>query len=190
MDENFSPQQSLQLIQSMIEKTKANISESSFDFLLWGWLAFTAILGEYVLKVFFNYAHHEIVWLIMFVGVIVSIIYHRKKAPARPRTYIGDAMSYLWGGLGVCFFILIILFANIKGGWLFCYPFYIVLYGLGTFVSGMILKFRPLVIGGIFNWILALVAIRFDFDTQMLICAAALLTSYIIPGHLLRTKKN
>jgi len=190
MEDNFSPQQSLQLIQSMIEKTKANISESSFDFLLWGWLAFLAILGEYVLKVVFQYGHHEIVWLIMFVGVLISILHHSKKSSARTRTYIGDAMTYLWIGLGVCFIILIILFASIKEGWLFCYPFYILLYGLGTFVSGMILKFRPLVIGGIFNWILALIAIRFDFDTQMLFCAAALLTSYIIPGHLLRSKKN
>jgi hypothetical protein len=190
MEENFSPQQSLQLIQSMIEKTKADISESSFDFLLWGWLAFVAILGEYALKVFFNYAHHEMVWLIMFVGVAISILYHKKKARARTRTYIGDAMTHLWTGLGICFFILIILFASIKGGWQFCYPFYILLYGLGTFVSGMILKFRPLVIGGVFNWVLSLIAIRFDFEYQLLLGATALLTSYIIPGHILASKKN
>jgi hypothetical protein len=64
------------------------------------------------------------------------------------------------------------------------------LYGLGTFVSGLLLKFRPLIICGIINWILAMIAVKFDFDSQMLFGAAALLISYIIPGHLLAMKKN
>lgn len=38
MEENFSPQESLQLIQSMISKTKTNISENRFYFLFWGGL--------------------------------------------------------------------------------------------------------------------------------------------------------
>ena len=189
-EKNFSPQDSVRLIQLMIEKTKTDLSESSFDFLLWGWLAFLGMLGEYILKVVFNYPHHEIVWLIMFVCIPISIIYHKRRASARTRTYIGDSMTYLWTGLGICFFILVILFANIKGGWLFCYPFFILLYGLGTFVSGMLLKFRPLIIGGIINWILAMIAVKFDFDNQMLFGAAALLISYIIPGHLLSAKKT
>jgi hypothetical protein len=45
------------------------------------------------------------------------------------------------------------------------------------------------VIGGIFNWILAIASIFVHFDYQLLLAAAAILTSYIIPGHLLGTKK-
>jgi hypothetical protein len=188
-DKNFSPQESLRLIQSMIDKTKEDISKNSFNFLLWGWLAFLAILGQYVLKVVFEYRHHYIVWLATFAGLGISIVYNRKKHRGRARTYIGESMAYLWTGLGISFFILSYLFANIEGGWLFCYPFFILLYGLGTFVSGRILKFRPLIIGGIINWILAMISVKFDFDNQMLFGAAALLTSYIIPGHLLSAKK-
>ena len=82
-DKSFSPQDSVRLIQLMIEKTKTDLSESSFDFLFWGWLAFLGMLGEYILKVVFNYPHHEIVWLIMFVGIPISIIYHKRRAFAR-----------------------------------------------------------------------------------------------------------
>ncbi len=188
---DFSPQESLMLIQSMINKTKANISQSRFHFLLWGWLAFSAILAQYFLKVVFHYQHHYIVWLITFVGIAVSILYTKsKKRKYRVRTYIGDSMAFLWTGLGISFFILSFLFANIEGGWLYCYPFFILLYGLGTFVSGKILQFVPLVVGGIINWILAMIAVFFEFDQQMLFSAVAILTSYIIPGHLIKPNTN
>lgn len=187
-DQQFSPQQSLQLIESMINKTKENIGESRFHFLLWGWLAFSAIIGQYLLKVVFKYQHHYIVWLVTLVGVVISILYVRnRKNKKRVRTYIGDSMAYLWTGLGISFFILSFLFANIEGGWFFCYPFYILLYGLGTFVSGNLLKFKPLIIGGIVNWILAMLSVYFSFDQQMLFAAAAIITSYIIPGHLIKS---
>jgi hypothetical protein len=58
---------------------------------------------------------------------------------------------------------------------------------LGTFVSGMILKFKPLVIGGVLCWLLTIVSLFVNFDYQLLLAGAAILCSYIIPGHLLRT---
>lgn len=190
-DLNFSPQQSLQLIESMIAKTKANISDNRFYFLLWGWLTFTAIMFQYVFKVFVAYKHHYILTLVLpLVGMMISILYSRKNKRRIVRTYIGDSMRYLWTGLGISFFIISLLFSQIEGGWLFCYPFYILLYGLGTFVSGKIIQFKPLVVGGIFNWVLAAAAVFFDFDSQMLFAAAAILTSYIIPGHLLKPQKS
>ncbi len=190
-DSQFSPQESLHLIETMIAKTKANISENTVFFLMWGWLTFAAILGQYLLKVVVGYRHHYIVWLISFVGIIGSIMYTRKrKQQTHARTYISESMSYLWTGLGISFFILSIIFSKIEGGWFLCYPFYILLYGLGTFVSGKILQFKPLIAGGIVNWVLAVAATFFDFDYQMLFAAAAILTSYIIPGYLLKNQKS
>jgi hypothetical protein len=61
---------------------------------------------------------------------------------------------------------------------------------LGTFISGKLLKFTPLVVGGIINWILACIAGYLHYDYQMLLTAVAILTSYIIPGHLLGIKKT
>lgn len=187
-DSQFSPQQSLQLIETMIAKTKANISENTVYFLMWGWLTFAAILGQYFLKVVVHYRHHYIVWLITFIGIIASIMYTRKrKRQAQARTYIAESMGYLWTGLAITFFLLSLIFTKIDA-WLICYPFYILLYGLGTFISGKILQFKPLIVGGIINWALAIAATFFDFDNQMLFAAAAIFTSYIIPGHLLKNK--
>jgi hypothetical protein len=193
MEENFSPQASLQLIQSMIDKTKANISHNRIYFLMWGWISFIGIIGQFILKVVLHYRHHYLIWLITLVGVVASILYSIKyKNIQRVRTYIGESMGILWTGMGISFFILSFIMTFLKtgnSGWLYCYPFFILLYGLGTFVSGKLLQFRPLVVGGIINWLLACAAVFFQFDYQMLFAAAAILTSYIIPGYLLKNEK-
>jgi hypothetical protein len=82
------------------------------------------------------------------------------------------------------------IISNSSGGWANAWPFFILMYGLGTFVSGMILKFRPLVIGGVISWVLSLVSVFVAFDYQLLLAAAAILSSYIIPGHLLRSNNK
>ncbi len=68
-EHQFSPDQSIQLIESMIIKTKANISENTVYCLLWGWLSFSAILGQYFLKVVLGYPYRYLVWLITFVSI-------------------------------------------------------------------------------------------------------------------------
>lgn len=191
MEENFTPQQSLQLIQAMIVKTKAKLSQNSIYFLLWGWVTFFAILGQFFLKVVLQYRHHYLVWLITIPTVILSVVYTARTHNKRHvRTYVGESMSSVWTGIGISFLVLSIIITNSNGGWMNAWPFFILLYGLGTFVSGKILKFGPLVAGGVFNWILAVVCIYVEFDYQLLLAAAAILTSYIIPGHLLRSHNN
>jgi hypothetical protein len=191
MEENFSPQQSLLLIQSMIDKTKGNLGRNRFYFLLWGWFVFLAILLQFILKVVLHYERHYLVWLGVIPAVIITIIYtYRQNKQRGVRTYIGDSMASLWTGVGISFFVLSFIISSSKEGWMFSYPFFILLYGLGTFISGRILKFTPLIIGGVINWILACIAAYLHYDYQMLLAAIAILTSYIIPGHLLGIKKN
>ncbi|HEU0110335.1 MAG TPA: hypothetical protein VFQ73_05630 [Flavisolibacter sp.] len=191
MEENLSPHQSLELIQSMINKTKAKLSENSIYFLLWGWVTFIAILGQFVLKVVLNYERHYLVWLITIPTAIASIIYSaRNHKRYTVKTYVGESMSFIWTGIGISFFVLSFIISNSKGGWVNAWPYFILFYGLGTFISGKILRFTPLIIGGILNWMLAIAAIYIHFDYQLLVAATAILTSYIIPGHLLRSYNN
>ncbi len=52
------------------------------------------------------------------------------------------------------------------------------------------LRFTPLIAGGVINWLLAITSVYVTFDYQLLLAAAAIITSYIIPGHLLHSQKN
>ncbi len=187
-EEKFSPEQSLQLIQSMISKTKQNMSDNSIYFLIWGWLTFIAFIGQFILKHILEYEKHYMVWLVVILGIILSVFQGRKeKKKMRAKTWVGENMSHLWAGMGISFFVLSMIISRMGWGTV-VYPFFIMLYGLGTFVSGNFLQFRPLIIGGIIAWILAVASTWVSYDYQMLFAAAAILFSYIIPAYMLRRR--
>ena len=77
-NENFSPEDSIRVIQAMIEKTKFTVADNSYYFLLWGWLVFIGCIGQFVLKVLVQYPYHYLIWNITFIGIIFSI-YHGVK---------------------------------------------------------------------------------------------------------------
>ena len=185
MESTFNPDESLRVITSMIDKARHDMSDKSQYFLIWGWGAFLACVTQFILKVVFLYPYHYQVWWVIVPCLVLTLITSwRQRRRARVKTFVGDTMSELWMALGITFFVIAMIFGKI--GWEYCYPFYIMLYGVGTFISGRILKFKPLVIGGIICWILASVSVYMKYDYQILLTAAALLVSYIIPGHILR----
>lgn len=188
--ENFTPEQSLQLIQSMINKTKQNMSDNSIYFLVWGWLTFIACTGQFVLKNIFQYEKHYMVWIVIIIGVAFSIYQGRKdKTTIKARTYVDENMKHLWAGMAISFFVLGMILTKLGWGTVI-FPFFIMLYGLGTFVSGNFIQFRPLIIGGIIAWALAIGSTVVNYDYQMLFGAGAILISFIIPAHMLRYRNK
>jgi hypothetical protein len=188
--EKFSPQESLQLIQSMIDKTKMQLSNNSRYFLIWGWLTFIACTGQFILKHLVHYEKHYQAWLVIVIGMVTSIYFSIRDGKKRKvKTYVGESMNNLWMGMGISFFVMSFIMS--RSGWEDnVFPFFIMMYGLGTFVSGRFLQFKPLVAGGIAAWILAIVASFLSYDYQILMGALAILVSYIIPGHLLQSIKK
>ena len=67
-NQEFSAEQSLQVIQSMIQKAKQDVVKNSFYFLLWGWLVFITALLNFVLMKFTDIKQPYIVWNIMWFG--------------------------------------------------------------------------------------------------------------------------
>ena len=61
-------------------------------------------------------------------------------------------------------------------------------YGFWLFISGGALKFKPLIIGGVINWVLAAFSFFIGFEQQLITLALAVLLGYIIPGHMLKNK--
>ncbi|MBL7725973.1 MAG: hypothetical protein JNK27_17670 [Chitinophagaceae bacterium] len=189
-NDNFTPEQSLQLIQSMISKTKQNMSDNSIYFLVWGWLTFIACTGQFVLKNIFQYEKHYLVWTVIILGIAFSIYQGRKEhAATKVKTYVDENMKHLWAGMAISFFVLGMILTRLGWGTVI-FPFFIMLYGLGTFVSGNFIQFKPLIIGGIIAWALAIGSTFVDYDYQMLFGAGAILISYIIPAHMLRYRNR
>ena len=126
-------------------------------------------------------------WFITPVALIIHFYFIAiDRKTEKVKTYISQANSYLWMAIGFSFLVLAFIFSRI--GWQYSFPFYILFYGMGTSVSGALLQFRPMVLGGASCFVLAAVAAYIPYDLQILLTAFAILISYIIPGHLLRAR--
>jgi hypothetical protein len=177
----------LNVIYDMIENSKTQIRENAFFYLLWGWLVLIASLSHFVMMqydVFYSF----LAWpVLMTAGMVVSIIAGiRMGKRAGYRTHIDTAIIYLWWGF---FFALMLIIAFSAGGkisWEMSNILIITLYGLGTFVSGGILKFRPLIIGGMSCWIIALSKFFIPDKYSLLLVAVSIIIAYLIPGYMLR----
>jgi hypothetical protein len=183
-EEKITPEESLVLIRSMIETTKNSLGDSSHYFLLWGWSVLLGCVLQFVL-LNIEYPHHYYAWFITPITLIIhGFFIYKDRKKQKVETFINDANRHLWTVIGLSFFVMSFIFSKI--GWQYCFPFYILIYGIGTYVSGNLIKFKPLIVGGIINLLLSIITVFLPYRYQMLMTAVAILISYIIPGHLLR----
>lgn len=184
--EQLSGSESLKLIETMIKRAKTRATGDGTYFLLWGYLVLAASL---IHLAGIRLGHEEagsFAWgILMTFGGIYSAIKNRADERKQKSTsYIDYFMKYLWIAFGAA--IGLILLICLLQAPKVTYPMILVLYGIGTFVSGGALEFKPLIWGGIFCWIMAVVATMVSFENQLMVLAISVVGSYIIPGHLLQ----
>src|SRR5687767_15925980 len=91
----FSHIESLNLIESMINKAKDRFNEDGFIFLLWGWVVLILSLTEFVLQQL-NYEKHYLIWLVTWLAVIYQVFYLRRRRRINVRTYTEEIVKYVW----------------------------------------------------------------------------------------------
>ena len=64
--------------------------------------------------------------------------------------------------------------------------------GFATFMSGILIRFRPLVFGGIVLWVGAALCLAVAVREHSLVEAGAIALGYLVPGYMLnqKTRKN
>ncbi|CAN5126720.1 hypothetical protein BH11BAC6_BH11BAC6_17490 [soil metagenome] len=68
-------------------------------------------------------------------------------------------------------------------------PVILALYGMPIFLTGIILRFRPLILGGIGCWVLCILTTFIkNYEYQFLMIPVEMLIAWIIPGYLLRAR--
>ena len=189
-NQELSPEESLELIQTMIHKARKQFTDNSFYFLMWGWVVMLASLTHYVIAKFTTFEIPYVGWVLTIPAFIASMIYgiHQGRRE-NVRHYTDRLYGWLWGMLGITMFTMV--FFGEKLNWEIA-PLTMLLAAVGTMVSGAMLRFRPLQIGGLAFWILGVVSFYMVESTQMLLTAAAVLVGYLVPGYLMRSeaKKN
>lgn len=190
-DENFSGRQSLEVIESMINKAKNQFSENGDLYLLWGWWVFACSIIEFILLNVMHYEWHWIVWWSFILVLGYQFFYLRKKIrQQRVRTYTDEIIGFVWITFLILMILIVYLIARIDDPNKIALidPAFLVLYGMPTFLSGIILKFKPLIIGGIGCWLLSIITTFISPEYHLLFLPVAMIIAWIIPGYLLRKK--
>lgn len=188
LEKNFSEQESLALITTMINKAKNNFAENGLLYLVWGYTILFCCIFQFVANYFYAWPYTYWVWFTTWLVVIFQIFYLRKEqVKQKMRNYSDEIM----GGVWLVFFIsmLIVIFLCIKmNRQEMINPLILVLYGVPTFLCGMIMKFKPLIFGSVCAWLLAIASPFVLVSFQILLIALAIITAWIIPGYLLKNK--
>ncbi|MFS4417903.1 hypothetical protein [Maribacter sp. 2307ULW6-5] len=181
--ETLTSEQSLEIITQMIETTKGNVKGSSFHLLLWGWVVFIGNVGHYLIGELTSYPHPYIIWLITLPAWIFSYWYgYKKRKEARVKTFTDLLIMWVW----LCFLFGFILFV-FSGKFEALIPALIlILAGTCTFITGCIIKFKPLIYGGSTFWIFSAIALAVDHSYAPLISAIAIAVGYLVPGYMLK----
>lgn len=191
MNENekvMTESESLSIISSMINLAKNKFSENGQLYLLWGWTVFACSIAHFLCIKFQWIQHSEIVWSTTWIAVICQIIFlSRRKKKEKVKTYTDEIVGFVWLSFVIMMFVTIFLMSK-ENAFEKMYPMFLVLYGMPTFLCGIIFRFSALKFGGIACWSLAIAAAFIRWDYQLLLLALAVLTAWIIPGYLLQQK--
>lgn len=191
MNENenvMSREESLSIISGMINNARNKYSETGHLYLLWGFVIFTCCITQFIMLHFFNNHNAYYVWYSTWLVSIYQFYYlYKRSRKERVKTYTDEIMGFVWFTFIICTFILI--YVLIKNNAVDAINAAIlIMYGMPTFLSGIILRFKPLKIGGFACWVLAIAAMFTIYQYQLLLLALAVIAAWIIPGFILRAR--
>jgi len=187
-EKQLTKDESLQLITEMIGQAKRNFAKGgSFYFLLWGWVVMIANAGHYVMMKWQLFDKPYLIWVLTLPAAVISIIY---SARMDQKTLVKSHLDRMYGIIWITVFICAVLLLTFIGKNETINPIVLLFAGLGTFLSGAMLRFTPLILGGIALWIAAGVAFKLPVNDQSLVGAIGIFAGYLIPGYLLRKAEN
>lgn len=194
--ESFDEGQSIQVIKEMIQVSQKSFKNDGILFLLWGWLMFISYVTNYIMyNVVITRQMEKISQDLRFAITIIAIIYtlyYVFKKSKKVKTYIGISLKYVWISLSVSLVLTSMIIHNVlqQTNFELLHPIFMMLIAFATVVTGGILRYKLVIIGGIVFGALAYTCSYFSLEIQMLFEAAAWLVAFIVPGHLLYAKRK
>lgn len=183
----LSTEQSLDIITKMIRQAHGNVKRNSIYLILWGMVITVANVGMFTLM-WIQYPKPYLIWLIAIPAWIATIyISYKHGKSASVSSHLDRINAFLWFSYGIIIFTVVVF------GFKISYqlnPVILLMSAIPTFVSGTIIKFRPLAIGGILFWVFGIICFLVDGPWQYLVGAIAVTTGYLVPGLMLRNKTS
>ena len=201
-EKTLTEKESLDLITQMINKAKDACHDTGIAAIMWG--AVIAICSLVRLsELHFEYRLPFDIYLLTIVAVIPQIYFTvKEKKERKVKTYDDGFMDSLWLGFGICIFLMIYTTSVMYNQWgpaadeyrkltgsaipfklyEFNSSFFLMLYGLPTFVTGVSMKFKPMFWGGVLCWASCLITIYTSIKIDLILVALSSIFAWLVPG--------
>jgi hypothetical protein len=182
-DKEFSYEESIRLIDSMIKKAKRSYVTKGLASIVWGMLIIVCSLVTWAqIQLSFDIGFD--IWLLLFFAIIPQIYFSVKEKRQRKfESLEGESISYVWTAFGVAIFI--VSFYNSRYGSNESSTLFMVLYGIPTFITGGMMKFKPMIFGGLVCWLFSIISVYTPVKIDLLLMAGCGLFAWLIPGIIL-----
>ena len=102
-------------------------------------------------------------------------------------SYLESYLKNLWKVTAASFFIATLLCIKLE---IAPPPIMLLIAGIATTTSGLLIKFKPLIIGGMTFFIFSIATTFVSNEYISLITGAAIICGYLIPGYFLKSAKE
>jgi hypothetical protein len=194
--DSFDESQSIQVIREMIQVSQKKLKNDGILFILWGWIAFYGnITGYIVREIVLTYQFQKILdksGIVLGLFALTYTIYYIWKQRKKVQTYIGISLRYVWISMFICLVLINLIQSNVIHTINFelQHPIFMVFIAFATAVTGGILRYKLIVIGGIIFGLIALLSSYFSLPYQLILESIAWLIAFVIPGHILYAKRK
>ena len=194
-ENQLTEKESLELITRMINKAKDACHDTGITAIMWGLVIVICSLVRF--------AELQFEFRLPFDVAVIPQIYFsiREKKRRKVRTYDDRFQDGLWLAFGISIALLIFIVGRLYREWdpvndqfetltgtagfkLYEYiaAFFLMLYAIPTFVTGMTMKFKPMFWGGLLCWICCIASLFLPVKTDMLLIALSAAGAWLIPG--------
>jgi hypothetical protein len=204
MKTKFTEQESLSVINEMIDRARNNIQKGSADTMIFNGYAVACVaILNFLLLHFLPEAGRNwsfmAWWLMVPCAVINRFISRKIDRSAMVKTHIDRIVKAIWRGFSISVAVLLItVFSTsyVFDKWtytLFITPAIMIMLGLNQLVMSKACRYQPFFWSAVYFWAGALLC-TFTYcvlqrgDWQFLILAACMIAGFVIPGYLLNKK--
>ncbi len=186
---NFTHEQSLKVIFDMIEVSKNKLRYDGILFIVWGWMFFIVGTIQFLQQnLTTTYQIRSIAHVFKMILPLLALLFtlgyifkHRKRV----QTYIGKILRVTWIAMFLSLVLINLIQFNVLGKITFelQHPIFMVVIAFAIVITGSILKYYLLIVGGIVFGLLAFISSYFKLETQLTLETLGWLIAFVIPGH-------
>ena len=189
MENQLTPEQSLATIEAMISQAKQSFHRMSYYFLLWGVLLILGMATQLVAASSGWSDHGYGMGVVGILGGVMSALHGAREGKReRVQTAMDRVFVWLWAAFIIT--MLVTMFGAGIAGYSTPAASIMVLTGLPTFLTGQMMRFKPLIFGGILFWVLGAACFFVEPVVMATLYIVAMLFGYVVPGYLLKRQED